>query len=330
MNWNNKKVLVTGACGFIGSHLVEQLVNLGAKVKALVLYDSRGRYGWMDDVARDLKKEIEIIQGDIRDAEMMVRITDKGSYIFHLAALIGIPYSYQAPRSYLETNITGTMNMLEAARQKAASRILITSTSEVYGTAIKVPISESHPLQAQSPYSASKIAAEKMAFSYWCSFKLPVTIARPFNTYGPRQSARAVIPTILMQAAARKSDIRLGDQQTTRDFNYVTDTAHGMICLAGSKNTMGITANIGTGTEISIKNTVQVASEVCGGKLRIKMEKGRIRPAGSEVRRLCADSRLIRKLTGWKPLIDFKQGMALTSDWFSSRKAEYDTERYYI
>jgi len=330
MNWKKKKVLVTGACGFIGSHLVEQLISLGAEVKALVLYDSRGRYGWMDDVAPDLKREVEIIQGDIRDAEMMVRITDKESYIFHLAALIGIPYSYHAPRSYLETNITGTLNMLEAARQKSASRILVTSTSEVYGSAVKVPISESHPLQAQSPYSASKIAAEKMAFSYWCSFNLPVTIARPFNTYGPRQSGRAVIPTILMQAAAGKAEICLGDPLTTRDFNYVTDTARGMIKLAESSGAIGNIVNIGTGTEISIKDTVRVAAEVCGHQLRIKKEKGRIRPANSEVRRLCADSRLIRKITGWKPLIDFKKGMALTADWFNNRKSDYDAGRYYI
>lgn len=330
MKWKTKTAVVTGACGFIGSHLVEELVELGTKVKCLTLYDARGSMGWMDDVAPEIRSEVEIVAGDIRDAGMMSKLISKDDVVFHLAALIGIPYSYHAPSSYIETNINGTFNILEAARNNGASRVLVASTSEVYGTAVKVPIAEDHPLQAQSPYSASKIAAEKISESYYKAFDLPVTVMRPFNTYGPRQSARAVIPTILMQILDGRSEIRLGDPEPTRDFNYVKDTVAGMIALAGCKHAAGRVVNIGTGTEISIGDTVKTAANLLNGKITITSDNQRLRPEKSEVRRLCADNSLISTLTNWKPQTTLEKGLLLTIDWMKKGVGQYQPDRYYI
>ncbi|MEI6807333.1 MAG: SDR family NAD(P)-dependent oxidoreductase [bacterium] len=331
MNMSNMPVLVTGACGFIGSHLTEALVKQGAKTRALTFYDARGASGWLSDLPPDIRKSIELISGDVRDTEQMSRIVQEGDTVFHLAALIGIPYSYMAPRSYVETNITGTLNILEACRQKHASRLLVTSTSEVYGSALSVPISESHPLQAQSPYSATKIAAEKLAESYIRSFNLPATIVRPFNTFGPRQSARAVIPTLLMQLTAASGEVCLGDISTTRDFNYVADTVDAFLQIAACDRAVGQTVNIGTGLEISIAQLVETARRISGRQVRIKFDEQRVRPSTSEVKRLCADATLLKALTGWTPSFGLEKGLRLTWDWLMTKGgASYDPQRYYF
>ncbi len=332
MNWRNKNVFVTGACGFIGSHLVEALVKQGAKVKALVYYNAWGSNGWLDDIDEDVKKSVDIVSGDVRDKEQMQKLINEGDYVFHLAALIGIPYSYYAPRSYFEVNALGTMNILEAVREKKAASLVITSTSEVYGTARFVPISEDHPLQAQSPYSASKIAAEKLAESYFASFASPVIIARPFNTFGPRQSPRAVIPTILMQLARNVKEIHIGDRRPTRDFNYVEDTVEGLMRLSlCGKSAFGKPVNIGTGKEISIGELVELAMEISGRKAKIVVDKKRLRPAKSEVMRLCADSSKLKKLTGFVPPARLKEGLAKTFKWMCEKeRMGYDARKYYI
>ena len=330
MNWNNSRAVVTGACGFIGSHLVELLVKEGAHVKALALYDARGSYGWLDDLTPETLNSVEIVAGDVRDTGMVDELVDEGDTVFHLAALIGIPYSYHAPRSYVETNVSGTVNVLSACRQYNARRCLVVSTSEVYGTAIEVPIPESHPLQAQSPYSASKIAAEKLAESYHKSFGLPLTVVRPFNTYGPRQSARAVIPTILMQAHSGCTELQLGDPSTTRDFNYVRDTARGMMALAASDDAVGKTVNIGTNTEVSIGDVVETVGRIVGTPLLIKNDPQRMRPGPSEVRRLLADNSLIRSITSWTPTVELEDGLSRTLDWMRSNTRFYQHDRYYL
>lgn len=330
MKWKTKQVLVTGACGFIGSHLVEALVRRGAKVRALVFYNARGSNGWMDDVEPAVRDAVEIIQGDVRDAESMRRLSDGMDMVFHLAALIGIPYSYEAPRSYVDTNVTGTLNLLEAARQGGVGRLLVTSTSEVYGSALSVPISESHPLQAQSPYAASKVGADKLAESYAASFQLPVTVVRPFNTFGPRQSARAVIPTILMQLLHGKAELKLGDPTPTRDFNFVEDTAEGFVRLAACPKAVGRVVNVGTGVEITVGRLAELAQKVCGRRANIVAEARRRRPAKSEVRRLCADSNLLEALTGWKPPARLEEGLRITAEWMKKELRRYDPERYYV
>ncbi len=330
MKWHGHKVFVTGACGFIGSHLVEQLVRNGAEVKALAFYDARGTTGWLEDISPEVAENMDIVSGDVRDAEHMSRSMRDVDTVFHLAALIGIPYSYIAPRSYMETNLSGTLNILEAARNNNVNRTIVVSTSEVYGTAITVPISESHPLQAQSPYSASKIAAEKLAESYNRAFNLPVSVIRPFNTYGPRQSARAVIPTILMQALDNKSSITLGDPDTTRDFNFVLDTVEGMVRIAEEEKAVGKIINIGTGIEHSIADVVRTTAELDGAKLEIEENNSRKRPPASEVRRLCADNSLLKEITAWQPRTAFSDGLRITRDWFKPRLANYDSSKYYI
>lgn len=330
MNFAGKSAFVTGGCGFIGSHLVESLVKAGAKTKALAFYDARGSFGWLDSLPPEIKKEVEIIAGDIRDGDMMTRAASSGDIIFHLAALIGIPYSYHSPRSYVDTNITGTLNMLEAARNKKASRILVTSTSEVYGTALRVPIDEGHPLQGQSPYSASKIGAEKMAESYYKSFELPVVVVRPFNTYGPRQSARAVIPTVLSQMLKGRTVISLGDADTTRDFNFVADTVEGMMRLADCDAASGTAVNIGTGVDFPIRDVVEKAANALGVKVEIKTDKKRLRPAASEVRRLQADNSLLKKLTGWTPPPRLDEGLSITAEWLKPGIDGFDPDRYYV
>lgn len=309
------RVLVTGADGFIGSHLVELLVASGCEVRALAQYNSFNHWGWLENI--DCLKQIEVVCGDIRDADFCRQLCRDIDTIFHLAALIAIPYSYQAPASYVATNVQGTVNICQAARDYQVDRLIHTSTSEVYGTATYVPIDEHHPTQPQSPYSASKIAADAMAESFYRAFELPVTIARPFNTYGPRQSARAVIPTIIGQIAAGEKEIHLGDVTPTRDFNYVTDTCHGFIALANSEASVGETINIGSGREISVGDTLNIIKELMQSDAKFIVDTQRLRPAGSEVRRLVCDNRKIKKLTGFEPQVSLEQGLRQTIEWFS-------------
>ena len=310
-----KKILVTGADGFIGSHLTETLSSKGYKVKALSQYNSFNNWGWLDQV--NCKNDIEILSGDIRDPNYCKTITRDVEIIFHLAALIAIPYSYVAPDSYIETNIKGTLNICQAAKENGISRLIHTSTSEVYGTAQYVPIDEKHPLQAQSPYSATKIAADAMAMSFFNSFDLPVTIARPFNTYGPRQSARAIIPTIITQIATGKKEIKLGDVSPTRDFNYVEDCCRAFIMLAENDKTIGETINIGSNKEISISDTFKLIKELMSSDVNFVNDQQRNRPKKSEVYRLWCDNKKINKLVGYKPQTNIQDGLKKTIEWIT-------------
>jgi NAD dependent epimerase/dehydratase len=316
------RVLVTGSDGFIGSHVVEQLVKAGAKVKAVVYYNSFNSWGWLDTVAADIMRSVEVVAGDIRDPHFTISAAAGCSDVIHLAALIAIPYSYAAPDSYVETNVRGTVNVLQAARQADVRRFVQTSTSEVYGTAQTVPIRESHPLVGQSPYAASKIASDQIALSFQASFGLPVVVIRPFNTYGPRQSARAVIPTIISQIAAGKRRIRLGAITPTRDFSFVTDTTSGLISglTAPAEQTVGQTINLGSGFEISIGDTASMIAEVAGIELEIETDEARLRPANSEVERLWADNAKARRQLGWSPEFGgrdgMRRGLEKTVQWF--------------
>lgn len=310
------KALITGADGFIGSHLTELLVKEGYTVKALSQYNSFNNWGWLEDI--NCQSEIEVLNGDIRDPHYCKKITKGVDIVFHLAALIAIPYSYLAPDSYVDTNVKGTLNICQAALENAVGRVIHTSTSEVYGTARYVPIDEQHPLQAQSPYSASKIGADAMAMSFFNAFDLPLTIARPFNTFGPRQSARAVIPTIIAQIASGLSAIEIGDLTPTRDFNYVEDTCRGFLALAGCDQSIGEVVNIGSNYEISIGDTLSLISELMNKPIEIKVDQQRIRPEKSEVSRLWCDNRKIRNLTGFEPLFTLRQGLEKTIQWFTS------------
>jgi len=310
-----KKILVTGADGFIGSHLVEMLVAKGHKVKALSQYNSFNNWGWLESV--NCKKKIEIFTGDIRDSNYCEYISKDIDIIFHLAALIGIPYSYKSPENYIETNIKGSVNMCLAAKKNKISRLIHTSTSEVYGTAQYIPIDEKHPLQPQSPYSASKIAADAMAMSFYNSFDLPITIARPFNTYGPRQSARAVIPTIITQIASGEKKIKLGDVSPTRDFNYVEDCCRGFISIAENKKTIGEIINIGSNTEISINDTFNLIKELMNSDAIIIDDEQRKRPKKSEVFRLYCDNKKISEMVGYKPKVNIKNGLKKTIKWIT-------------
>ena len=325
-----KKVLVTGADGFIGSHLTEMLVSQGYKVKALSQYNSFNSWGWLDSI--NCKKDLEIVTGDIRDPHYCKIISKDVDIIFHLAALIGIPFSYVAPDSYVETNIKGTLNICQAAKEHGISRLIHTSTSEVYGTAQYVPIDEKHPLQPQSPYSASKIAADAMAKSFYNSFNLPVTIARPFNTYGPRQSARAIIPTIITQIASGKKEIKLGDLSPTRDFNYVEDCCRAFIMLSQSEKTIGETVNIGSNFEISISDTLKLIKELMSSDVVFINDQQRIRPKKSEVYRLWCDNKKINKLVGYKPQTNIQDGLKKTIDWItkSENLKMYKSEIYNV
>ena len=310
-----KKILITGADGFIGSHLTEMLVAKGYKVRALSQYNSFNNWGWLENI--NCKKDVEIFTGDIRDPNYCKVITKDIDIIFHLAALIAIPFSYSAPDSYLETNIRGTLNICQAAKENGISRLIHTSTSEVYGTAKYIPIDENHPLQPQSPYSATKIAADAMAMSFYNSFNLPVTIARPFNTYGPRQSARAVIPTIITQIASGKKEIKLGDVTPTRDFNYVEDCCRGFIMLSESKKTIGETINIGSNTEISIRDTFNLIKELMSSNVTLINDEERKRPKESEVFRLFCDNKKIKELLNYEPKVDIRNGLIKTINWIS-------------
>lgn len=325
-----KKVLVTGADGFIGSHLTEMLAAEGYNVRALAQYNSFNTWGWLENV--NCKRDIEIVTGDIRDPffckDMMKGIDE----VFHLAALIAIPFSYIAPQSYVETNVTGTLNICKAAADVGVTRVIHTSTSEVYGTAQYVPIDEKHPLQPQSPYSASKIAADAMAMSFYNSFNLPLTVARPFNTYGPRQSARAVIPTIISQIAAGKKVINLGDVRPTRDFNYVTDTCRGFLALGKNEKSFGRTVNIGSNYEISIKDTFDMIKKIMKSDVVYVEDSDRLRPKNSEVHRLWCDNSLIQNMTGFKPQVSIEEGLQRTVEWFTnaSNLAHYKADIYNV
>lgn len=312
--WQGKQVLVTGADGFIGSHLAEALVKAGAKVRALVQYNSFNSWGWLDQ--SPLASELEIIGGDIRDPFLCQTICQNVDTVFHLAALIAIPYSYIAPGSYVDTNVTGTLNMVQAARDQNVRRFMHTSTSETYGTARYVPIDEKHPMQPQSPYSASKIGADAMAMSYFLAFETPVTIARPFNTYGPRQSARAVIPTIIGQIAAGQTQIELGDTSPTRDFNYVADTCDGMMALMATDKTIGETVNISSNYEISVQDTLELIKRLMGSSVEFMQDPQRLRPKDSEVFRLWGDNAKLIELTGYQPGTSLEVGLQKTIDWF--------------
>lgn len=320
---NSNKILVTGADGFIGSHLVEELVNRGFQVKAFVLYNSFNSWGWLDTLPKDIKDNLEIFSGDIRDPYGVKNAMQGCDIVLHLAALIAIPYSYHSPETYVDTNIKGTLNILQAARELNIKHIVHTSTSEVYGTARFVPITEEHPLQGQSPYSASKIGADQLAFSFYASFKTPVTIIRPFNTYGPRQSSRAVIPTIITQIANGTTKIKLGSVSPTRDFNFVKDTVDGFILAALSNKGLGEVINLGSNFEISVGDTVKLISEIMGKNIEIITDDIRIRPENSEVERLWADNTKAKKLFDWSPKYGGKDGLRNglkeTIEWFTNK-----------
>jgi dTDP-glucose 4,6-dehydratase len=330
------RILVTGADGFIGSHVVERLVAEGRDVRAFVYYNSFNSWGWLDGGSKEVKQAIDVFAGDIRDPHG-VRTAMRGcDVVLHLAALIAIPYSYHSPATYVDTNITGTLNVLQAARDLGIDHVVHTSTSEVYGTALFVPITEDHPLQGQSPYSATKIGADQMALAYHRSFDLPVTIIRPFNTYGPRQSARAVIPTIVTQLLAGKRKIKLGSLHPTRDFNYVKDSARAFALLADCKKAVGQVVNIGSNYEVSIGDTARLIAQAIGCDLEIETDDQRIRPPLSEVERLWADNTKARDLLGWTPeyggLDGFRRGLAETVDWFRdpANLAGYKADIYNI
>jgi dTDP-glucose 4,6-dehydratase len=314
------KILITGADGFIGSHLVESLVNQGYKVKAFVLYNSFNTWGWLDSLDKSVLSEIEVFAGDIRDPYGVKNAMEGCDAVLHLAALIAIPYSYHSPDTYIDTNIKGTLNILQAARELKVKRVIHTSTSEVYGTARFVPITEEHPLQGQSPYSASKIGADQLAFSFYASFELPVVTIRPFNTYGPRQSARAVIPTIITQLANGVEKLKLGSIYPTRDFNYVQDTVDGFIAALNTENIEGETINIGSNFEISIGDTAKVIAELMHKNISIEMDDVRLRPKDSEVERLWAENKKALEMLHWKPnhagLEGLKIGLSKTIEWF--------------
>jgi NAD dependent epimerase/dehydratase len=316
MRVRGETILVTGADGFIGSHLVEELVHRGAAVRAFVLYNSFNSWGWLEDVAQEVKEAVEIVPGDVRDVHSLRSAASGCRLILHLAALIAIPYSYRSPDSYLSVNVQGTLNLLQAARECRTERVIVTSTSEVYGTARQVPIGEDHPLQAQSPYAASKIGADQMAVAFHRTYGMPVTVVRPFNTYGPRQSARAVIPTVITQALSGRKTIRLGNIHPTRDLVFVRDTVEGIIRLAETPGIEGEQVNIATGHEITIG---ELAREICrqvDPEAVVVTDPERVRPNGSEVDRLVGDSSTLRRLTGWSPSTPLADGIAKTLEWF--------------
>lgn len=331
MNLKEKRVLVTGGDGFIGSHLCETLVGNCAHLKATVLYNSFNHHGWLENVSS--KQEMEICAGDIRDSDFCNQIMKDVDVVFHLAALIAIPYSYNAPSSYVQTNVQGTLNLLQAARSQGVDRFLQTSTSEVYGTARTVPIHESHPLQAQSPYSASKIASDALAFSFYSSFELPVVIVRPFNTFGPRQSARAFIPTVISQVAAGIKEIKTGNLSPTRDFNYVKDTCKGFVEIARSEKVLGETINIGSGKEISMEDLLHLILDLMNADdVKTSLDPQRVRPQKSEVERLLADSSRLVELTGFSPDYGLKDGLSETIEWFLNEEnlKQYKAGQYNV
>lgn len=326
----SKKVLVTGADGFIGSHLTELLIQEGYSVRAFTYYNSFNSWGWLDTIDKEVLKEIDIFSGDIRDPNGVREAMKEIEEVYHLAALIAIPFSYHSPDSYVDTNIKGTLNVLQAARELNTERVLITSTSEVYGTAKYVPIDEKHPFQGQSPYSATKIGADRIAESFYRSFNLPITIVRPFNTYGPRQSARAVIPTIITQLLSGKKEIQLGKLSPTRDFNYVKDTARGFLAIAKSDKTIGEEINIATQREISIGDLANELIKQINPRVTIMCDEERIRPDKSEVERLLGSNQKIKGLTDWAPSYTFEEGLAETTEWIRQNMRHYKTDIYNV
>ena len=330
MNLKNKKILVTGSEGFIGSHLTERLVKLGANVTALVQYNSFNNWGWLDTFDKEILNNINVITGDIREYDNMKRAIKGQEMVFHLAALIAIPYSYLSPMAYVRTNVEGTTNVLEACRDYEVEKVVHTSTSETYGTALYVPIDEKHPMQGQSPYSASKIAADKMAESFYKSFNTPVATIRPFNTYGPRQSARAVIPTIITQILSGTKEIKLGSLTPTRDFNYVRDTVEAFIKVAESDKTVGQVVNVGSDYEISIGHLANKIIEIIRQDVNIICDEERLRPEKSEVNRLWADNTKIKKLTGWEPKHTLKEGIEETIHWIENNMKYYKPDIYNV
>jgi len=324
MSLKNKRVFVTGADGFIGSHLVEKLVAEGAQVRALSLYNSFNTWGWLDRLDQDLLKSVEIVTGDVRDSDCVHQYTRGCEIVFHLAALIAIPYSYQSPESYVQTNILGTLNVLRACRSHSVARMIHTSTSEVYGTAEYVPIDEKHPLKGQSPYAATKIGADELALSFFRSFDTPVTVLRPFNTYGPRQSARAIVPTIITQIVTGREAIELGNLETTRDLSYVADTVGGFVAAAQAENTAGEVINVGSGCEVSVKELTRIIADLLNRDVTIRQATVRMRPSRSEVTRLLADTRKAESLLRWKREYEgpdgLRRGLSETIEFFSDRR----------
>lgn len=327
--WHEKTVLVTGAGGFIGSHLTETLVREGARVRAFVRYTSRGDWGLLSFLPSEIRRELEVQAGDIRDLEAMRKVMRGGSHVFHLGALIAIPYSYVHPAEVVETNVIGTLNILLAAQDTGVERVIHTSTSEVYGTALRVPIDETHPLQGQSPYSASKIGADKLAESFYRSFNLPVVTLRPFNTYGPRQSARAVIPTIITQALTQPA-IQLGNLDARRDLTYVSDTVAGYLRVAETPGVEGETFNLGTGSEVRIMELAQEIVQILGKEIEIVVDPTRLRPEKSEVQRLLSDNRLAQTRLGWVPQITLREGLTRTVNWVAQHLDLYRPENYQL
>ncbi len=325
--WQGRKVVVTGGEGFIGSTLVERLVREGADVRAFVHYNPFGRAGWLDP---EVHADVEVVPGDVRDAERVHTAVAGCEVVFHLAALIGIPYSYVAPESYVQVNVTGTHHVARACLRAGVERLVHTSTSETYGTARHVPIAEDHPLQPQSPYSASKIGADMMALSFFHAFALPVAVVRPFNTYGPRQSTRAVIPTVLAQLHGGATRIELGATSPTRDFNYVDDTVSGFLAVAGCDRAVGEVVNIGSGREISIGDLVALLIAITGSEAAVVTDPERLRPAGSEVERLLCDNRRAREWAGWAPVVSLEEGLARTSAWVAAHRDALDTSGYSV
>lgn len=325
-----KKILVTGSDGFIGSHLTEELVRSGYQVKAFVYYNSFNTWGWLDTLPSDVMKNVEIFQGDVRDPNGVKEAMKETAAVFHLAALIAIPFSYHSPDTYVDTNIKGTLNILQAAREQDLERVLVTSTSEVYGTAQYVPMDEKHPFQGQSPYSATKIGADRLAESFYRSFQLPVSIVRPFNTFGPRQSARAVIPTIITQLLAGKEKIHLGSLTPTRDFNYVKDTVNGFIKIYESERTIGEEINIATQHEISIGELAEELIRQINPNAKIVCDEERLRPEKSEVNRLLGSNKKIKELTDWKPVYSFEEGLSETISFFKDNMDKYKPDIYNI
>jgi dTDP-glucose 4,6-dehydratase len=330
------KVLVTGADGFIGSHLTEELVKQGFDVRAFVMYNSFNSWGWLDHAPKAIMEEVEVFSGDIRDPHGVKTAMRGCDVVLHLAALIGIPYSYHSPDTYIDTNVKGTLNVLQAARELDVSKVIHTSTSEVYGTARYVPIDENHPLQGQSPYSASKIGADQLALSFHYAFGTPVSVIRPFNTYGPRQSARAVIPSIIIQIAGGASTIKIGSTSPTRDFNYVADTVRGFIAAIRSDKGIGEVINIGSNYEVSIRDTIRLIAEIMEADIAIETDPARVRPEKSEVERLWADNTKAKRLLGWEPefagLEGFRKGLSRTIQWFTdpANLSRYKSDLYNI